>query len=76
MRLAFWRAPFIYRFCIVTTISNPDSPFRGVLWTQRGAWLVLKQAQMLREGAPVALDGDVIIDRSNVAFIQATDGAR
>ena len=43
----------------------------GVLWTRRRRLLVLKDAT-LYEGreAPVSIDGDVVIERSNVDFVQ------
>lgn len=46
--------------------------FQGVLWARRGRLLVLKSAELLEPNAePVALDGDVIVDRAEVEFLQA-----
>ncbi len=45
----------------------------GVLWTRRGGMVVMKQAELLEQGAvPVAADGDVVIDARRVEFIQVT----
>jgi hypothetical protein len=44
----------------------------GTLWVRRGRLLVLKSAQLLEPGAePVSMDGDVILDRDQVDFVQA-----
>ena len=75
MWFAFWRPPFLHRLCLVTTQSDPDAAFRGVIWQSRGAWLVLKNAAIVKAGAPpVPVDGEVVIHRSNLAFVQM-DGA-
>lgn len=43
----------------------------GVLWTRRRRLLVLKDATLYeRRDAPVSIDGDVVIERSNVDFVQ------
>lgn len=50
---------------------DDDTAFRGVLWQSRGAWLVLRDVTMIKASvAPTPVDGDVIIHRDNVAFIQ------
>lgn len=44
---------------------------RGVLWAANGPWLTLKDATALRANAqPLKVDGDVVIHRSQVLFIQ------
>lgn len=44
----------------------------GVLFQQAGPLLVLKNAHLVASNAePVPLDGDVIVERSRVVFIQA-----
>lgn len=48
--------------------------FDGVLCSTRGAWLELRDARLLADGAePVAVDGAVLIERPQVAFIQVRD---
>jgi hypothetical protein len=67
--------PRLRRRCIVNLRpafqgDEPDA-LEGVLWTRRGRWLVLKDARLLREGrAPLPADGEVLVDRSQVNFLQ------
>lgn len=46
--------------------------FDALLWAKRGPLLVLRDAQLIEaEGIqPVGVDGDVIVERPKVAFIQ------
>jgi hypothetical protein len=42
-----------------------------VLWGSRGAWLTLRETSVLKAGAAATpLDGEAVIHRSNVAFLQ------
>ena len=71
MSLWYWRPPCLLRTVIVNLIAPPDEAVRGVLWRSRGSWLVLKDAHALKEGQPpISVDGDVLIERPNVSFIQ------
>jgi hypothetical protein len=46
--------------------------FSGVLWSKTGDWLVLRNAEMVERGAaPVPVDGEVIVERDRVEFVQA-----
>lgn len=46
--------------------------FTGVLWARRGRLIVLRGAELLEPGnAGVPMDGDVILDRGEVEFVQA-----
>jgi small nuclear ribonucleoprotein (snRNP)-like protein len=48
----------------------------GVLWDERGELLVLRDAVLLEPGAGAArLDGDVLIERAKVAFVQMPPAA-
>jgi hypothetical protein len=48
-----------------------DKAFRGVLWERTRDHLVLKQAELMEPRArPVPMDGDVVIDRAKVEFLQ------
>jgi hypothetical protein len=52
--------------------SEDDKTFvRGVLWRTRGPWLVLRDVTLInaRKGH-LPTDGEVIIHRANVSFIQ------
>lgn len=67
--LLWWRPPCLLRQVIVN-LDGGDA-IRGVLFGSRGAWLTLKEADGLTEGQPAArIDGDVVIHRSKVQFIQ------
>lgn len=60
--------PFVRRV-IVTT--KTDRTFRGLLWEQRRGFLVLREAEALKDrGAVVPVDGELVIERENVDFIQ------
>ncbi|MFC5992940.1 hypothetical protein ACFQE5_01795 [Pseudonocardia hispaniensis] len=44
----------------------------GVLWARRGRMLILRDAKLLEQGVePVPMDGEVIIDRQQIDFVQA-----
>lgn len=48
----------------------------GVLWARRGRLIVLRDVTLIEPGAsPVSMDGEVIVDRSRVDFVQAAGGA-
>ena len=50
-----------------------DRAVTGVLWARRGRFLVLKSAEMHEPGAnPVPLDGDLVLDRDQVEYVQVT----
>jgi hypothetical protein len=70
--LLFWRPPCVLRTVVVNLKSDPEIALRGVLWRYRGAWLVLRDASILRAAAGASpVDGDVVVHRSNVAYMQA-----
>lgn len=52
-----------------------EKAFRGVLWAKRGPLLVLRNA-VLFEGrrTPVRVDGEVVLERNHVDFIQILPG--
>jgi len=69
--LLWWRPPCLLRAVIVNLKDDPNTAIRGVLWNSRGAWLTVRQASLLRgDAAPTAMDGEVVLHRSNVAFLQ------
>ncbi len=64
-----WRRTALRRRVLVNL--KTDKAFRGVLFAKRGSILVLKDAALFEAGRPpVPMDGDVVIDRANVDFIQ------
>ena len=59
----------VKRQIIVNTRS--DKTFRGILWSKRFGYLVLKNAELLKAGGEtVALDGELVIFKDNVDFLQ------
>lgn len=59
--------------CLRQVIVNTKTghAFRGVLWRKRGGYLVLRQAAMLRgAGEATPVDGELIIESTNVDFYQ------
>jgi hypothetical protein len=71
---AFRRFAF-YRQVIVNLEddgSGVDKAIAGVFWRQAGPLIVIKDATLLAEGQePVKMDGETIIERRRVTFIQA-----
>lgn len=65
------RPPFLLRSVLVNLKHDGDSALRGVLWESRGPWLVLRDVTAIKTNAPsVPVDGDVVIHRDNIAFLQ------
>jgi len=59
--------------CLRNVVVNTktDRAFRGVLWDRQGDYLVLRNTEMLRgRGEVTPMDGDVVIDKDNIDFIQ------
>lgn len=68
--LLWWKPPAMLRQCIINT-DDADVAYEGVLWSSRGAWLTFKHVSALRSGAdPAKMDGDFVIRRERVAFLQ------
>ena len=56
---------------VVVNLTD-GSCIEGVLYSDPGQLLVLKNATYLEPGAePVPLDGDTVIERARVLFVQA-----
>jgi len=54
--------------------TKTDRAFRGVLWRRAGGYLVLRNAELLKTKGEVApLDGEIVIESSNVDFIQVVN---
>jgi len=67
----WWRTrfPFVRRRVLIN--CDDDTAVRGILMEVRGDWLTVQQAELLRaEGAPAALDGQTLIPRARVLFLQ------
>ncbi len=64
-----WKRTATKRRVIVNL--KTEKAFAGVLWAKRGALLVLKDAFVLEAARDaVKVDGEVVIERSNVDYIQ------
>lgn len=69
--LLAWRG--VVRRRVVVNLSG--QAFSGLLWARRGRLLVLRQAQILTPDAPPQdIDGEIVIERSRVEFIQIVPG--
>lgn len=70
-RLMWWRPPCLLKVVIVNLQDDPSTALRGVLWDARGPWLTLRNTSLLKPNVPpVSLDGEAVIHRSNVSFLQ------
>jgi len=64
----FDRYPTLRRVIVNT---KTDRAFRGVLWRKTRGYLVLRDAEILKaKGETTPMDGEVMIESSNVDFIQ------
>lgn len=67
--------PFVRRV-IVSTKDGKD--FRGILWDQHGAYLIMKDAELLqgqgRNTIQTRIDGELVVPRENVSYIQVLSG--
>ena len=66
MRL-FDRYPVLRR--VIVSLKSGNS-VRGYVSAYRRDYLVLKSAEMLRAQGVIPMDGELLIERSNVDFIQ------
>ncbi len=56
---------------VIVNLKSEETALRGVLWQSRGAWLTLRTVALLKtDGSYSPLDGEVIVPRENVAFLQ------
>jgi hypothetical protein len=67
-----WRRTAVRKRVIV---NLPDKAFRAILWAKRGPLLVLRDVELLEAGrAPQAVDGEVVVERTRVEFVQVLAG--
>jgi hypothetical protein len=56
---------------VIVNLKSEENAIRGVLWRSRGAWLVLRDVSILKAATPpTRIDGEIVIHRDNVAFLQ------
>lgn len=67
-----WRRTAVRKRVVV---NLPDKAFAGILWAKRGPLLVLRDATLMHPGAAeVPVDGEVVIERARVEFLQVLAG--
>jgi small nuclear ribonucleoprotein (snRNP)-like protein len=64
--------PCLRHTVLVTLKSETETALKGVLWDTRRPWLVLRNVFLVRDdnSPAVRMDGEVIVHRDNVAFLQ------
>jgi len=68
--LLWWRPPCLLRRVVLNVVDD-EAAYEGVLWGSRGAWLTFRDVRVLQVGAaPATLDGELVIHRTRVAFLQ------
>lgn len=69
-----WRSVAVSKRVLVSLRSGPS--ISGILIRTRGPLLILASATLHEEGAPaVPLDGEAVIERGHVAFVQVLPAA-
>lgn len=69
--LCWWRPPCLLRRVLCNFTHDSTAALEGVLWSARGPWLTLRDVSALTAGQPpTKLPGDVVIPRSQIAFLQ------
>lgn len=58
-----------FRRSVVVNLTD-GAAFRGVLWQARGPLLILKSATLHEHGQAKPVDGEVLIERHRVSFVQ------
>lgn len=78
MRLSnLFRPPYLELKQVIVNLKT-GTAFRGVVYKQADGWLVLRSAEIVADrGKPLAgkapaLDGEVLVMRGDVDFIQVT----
>lgn len=67
-----WRRTAVRKRVVV---NLADKAFRAVLWAKRGPLLVLRDVTLLEPGRdPQRVDGEVVVERSRVEFVQVLAG--
>lgn len=67
-----WRRTAVRKRVVV---NLADKAFSGILWAKRGPLLVLRDVKLLEAGRePQPVDGEVIVERARVEFMQVLTG--
>lgn len=62
----------LVRHKVVVTLDTGDA-FSGILWASRREVLVLRNAAQVVRGGTVPADGEVVVPRDRVAYVQVLD---
>jgi hypothetical protein len=63
--------PALKCLVLLNFTHSENSALRGVLFARHGEYLLLKQVTLVHgDGTTAIADGDVLIDRARVAFLQ------
>jgi small nuclear ribonucleoprotein (snRNP)-like protein len=68
-RLAGLFRPYPVLKAVIVNLKGGRS-FRGVVFKQPGEYLVLKNAEMLDKSGATSLDGEVLLRRADIEFMQ------
>lgn len=67
---SFLEPGYPYRQAVIVNLKTGKA-FRGVLWQRLSGFLVLKQAELLRQREqPLPVDGDILVPFADVEFLQ------
>lgn len=69
----FWRDDYPVLRSVVVYLGT-DKALRGVLWRRTRDYLVLRNAELReRHANAVPMDGEIVIERATVEFIQVLE---
>jgi hypothetical protein len=63
-----FRRTYLHRRVVLNLTTGRS--FTGVLWAKRGPLLVLRDAAMRDSGQSFPLDGEIVVERHRVEFVQ------
>lgn len=55
---------------VIVNRKSGQGDLRGVLWEVTETYLLLRQAELVGAGDPRPIDGEVLIERDEVEFVQ------
>lgn len=69
--MTFWDhfRPYPELKMVIVNLKS-GSAFRGVVWQRRGPFMILRNAEILNGQAAKSLDGEVLVQRADIDFIQ------
>jgi len=55
---------------VIVNLKGQGHSLRGVLWNVADRYLILRQAELLAAGDSKPIDGEVLVERDEVEFVQ------